>query len=238
MQLTGRQKAFLEKVLDVYYHTHEPIHYSELAQAIQVANTTAYEMLKLLEDKGYLSSEYRLADDYSGRGRSIVVFRPTIKALRMMRQLIGEDARNRDWQFICDRVLQRIQCEEFPDDELLTELLAATPEDGNPPAFCAQVIAASLLSLPRQVASRLRELSLFQDNSTAEDNIDSLDLVPGLALGLVSALRQNPLRIARLAEIARNYQANLRQTDVQARLRLVRFCRDLVAAMELPLKHV
>lgn len=238
MQLTGRQKAFLEKVLDVYYHTHEPIHYTELAGALGVANTTAYEMLKLLESKGYLASEYRLADGYAGRGRSIVVFRPTLKALRMVRQLIGEDARHRDLQFIRDRVIERIQGGSFPDDELLAELLLATPEDNDPASFCAQVIAASLLSLPRQLSNHLKELSMFQDSGTEEANIESLDLLPGFALGLVSTLRQNPLRLARLTEIARKYEANLRQTDTEARLRLVRFCRDLVAAMELPLTRV
>ena len=67
MSLTSRQRASLAESLEVYHrHRREPIHYTALAVALGMANSTAYEMLKLLERKGYVSSEYRLSD--RGRG--------------------------------------------------------------------------------------------------------------------------------------------------------------------------
>ena len=54
MTLTHRQRTFLHRLLDVYPdHRDEPVHYSTVAQALGVSNTTAYEMMKLLEKKGY-----------------------------------------------------------------------------------------------------------------------------------------------------------------------------------------
>ena len=83
MTLTHRQRTFLHRLLDVYPdHRDEPVHYSTVAQALGVSNTTAYEMMKLLEKKGYVSSEYRLPDRHRGPGRSQVLFRPTWKGLR------------------------------------------------------------------------------------------------------------------------------------------------------------
>ena len=92
MQLTNRQRAFLETLFDVYHdHGRQPVHYTALARALGVANSTAYEMLKLLEKKGYVSSEYHLAADHAGPGRSMVLFRPTLKGLRTFRHLVGEE---------------------------------------------------------------------------------------------------------------------------------------------------
>ena len=53
-----------------------PIHYSALAEHLGVSKITAYDMLRHLEEKGYISSHYQLEDEKTGPGRSKVVFSP------------------------------------------------------------------------------------------------------------------------------------------------------------------
>lgn len=56
MKLTGRQRAFLGKFLDLYREVQAPLHYSDVAEAFGVAKNTAYGMLRVLEKRGLVHS--------------------------------------------------------------------------------------------------------------------------------------------------------------------------------------
>lgn len=239
MPLTVRQRAFLDKLFDVYYaHREQPIHYTELANALGVANSTAYEVLKSLELKGYVSSEYHLADNHTGPGRSMVLFRPTMKALRRFRHLLGEDARHKEWDFVKARLLERLAAQASPDDaNLLADLLAAIPESDDPLSYCGRVLAASMVSIRSQLWIRIQESGLFKDMIN-EDNLssDALDLLPGFALGLSCASEQEPSWLGRLAQYVRKYQGYLHELDEAARVRLLHFSREVMVALQFPLR--
>lgn len=239
MQLTNRQRAVLEKLFDVYYHyRRQPIHYTTLARALGVANSTAYEMLRLLEQKGYVSSEYHLADRHVGPGRSMVLFKPTRKALRIFRHLAGEEAKDKEWEAIKRNVLTRLATEGLPgDDELLAELVAAIPESADPFSYCERVVAASLLFIRSQLFSRIQELKNLKDMIDTEAiGSDILDLLPGVALGLSYTLQHTPSWLSKLPEYARRYQSYLHQMDEEACLRLLRFSREVMATLRFPVK--
>ena len=234
MELTNRQRAFLESLLDVWYsHRQQSVHYTTLARALGVAHSTAYEMLKLLEQKGYASSEYRLPDRRSAGGRSQVLFRPTMKALRVFRRLAGQDLRNREWDRIKEGVLARLCAEGLPEDkELLSELLAAIPQSADPLSYCARVIAASLLSVRAQIANRLQQFAIFREIVSGEESaVDSLNLLPGFAIGIASALGNGSARLTPLSGCAKRYQEYLQQMDEETRLRLLRFSREMLEAL-------
>ena len=237
MPLTVRQTAFLDKLFDVYHaHREQPIHYTELARALGVANSTAYQVLKSLQVKGYVSSEYHLADNRVGPGRSTVLFRPTMKALRRFRHLLGEDARRREWDFVKTRLLERLAAQGSPDDTgLLADLLAAIPESEDPLSYCGRVLAASLVSIRSQLWGRIQESGLFKD-MTNGDNLsqDALDLLPGFALGLSWASEHEPSWLGRLADSAKKYQGYLHELDEAARVRLLRFSREVMVALQFP----
>ncbi len=235
MQLTSRQSAFLEKLFDIHYrHRLEPIHYTVVAQALGVANSTAYEMLRLLEKKGYLTSEYRLGSEHSGPGRSQVLFRPTWKTLRMFRHLFGEDAREKDWSLVKGRVLERLSAGAFPDDDrLLDELVAAIPESADRASYCARVVAASLLSIKSQFLERLHELSTLRMMAgRSATSFEALNLLPGFALGVCWSSRRNPAWMVRLARCVSRYQTYLQQMDEETRQRLMRFSGELLDALQ------
>lgn len=234
MQLTRRQCSFLEKLFDVYYsHCRQPVHYSDLAHALGVSNSTAYQVLRSLEQQGYISSEYRLADHHAGPGRSMVLFRPTIKALRRFRNLLGEDVRHKDWDVVKKAVLERLAVEGLPDGErLLTDLLGAIGEDEDPLTYCGHVLAASLVSIRRQWWGKLQELSVFR-NMAGEDaaGLATIGLLPGFALGLSFASPPILSWQSRLAECVTTYQGYWRQMDEEARLLLLGFSREAIKAL-------
>jgi DNA-binding MarR family transcriptional regulator len=234
--LTNRQRAFLEKLLDVYHiHHRESVHYTTLARALGVANSTAYEMLKALEQKGYVSSEYHLPDRPVAGGRSMVRFRPTMKGLRMFRHLAGEDIRNREWDGIKDKVFARLSAEGLPgDNELLSELLGAIPQSEDPLSYCGRVIAASLVSMRGHVANRVQQLAIFREMVAGEKwALDALDLLPGFAIGFASALSGGSARLTSLAESVKRYQKYLQQMDEETRRRLLRFSREMMDALQI-----
>ena len=77
IKLTFRQKAFLDKLHDVYSEMQGPIHYSLVAERLGLSNSTAYDMLRVLEQKGMVGSQYATPKEIAGPGRSSILFYPT-----------------------------------------------------------------------------------------------------------------------------------------------------------------
>jgi len=73
MKLTHRQETFILRLLDLSHEMNGPIHYSALAKRVGVSPFTAYDMLRLLEEKGLVRSEYRIEPRKTSVGRSEVV---------------------------------------------------------------------------------------------------------------------------------------------------------------------
>ena len=64
IKLTPRQRAFLDKLFDLYHEHQGPVHYSLVAERLGVNKFSAYDMLKLLEKKGVARSDYVLAAEH------------------------------------------------------------------------------------------------------------------------------------------------------------------------------
>ena len=97
MELTSRQIEFVEKLLDLYEEIEESIHYSEVADRLGVSRSTAYEMLRLLERKGFAQSSYFL-DESGGPGRSTVLFSPSARAHAMFSRLREQAGGATSWE--------------------------------------------------------------------------------------------------------------------------------------------
>ena len=76
VKLTGRQRQYLEETISLQAeNSGESIHYSALANRLGVSTISAYNMLRVLEQKGCLRSCYELSG--LGIGRSSVLFEVT-----------------------------------------------------------------------------------------------------------------------------------------------------------------
>jgi hypothetical protein len=73
MGMTERQKAFLEQFWELYREAKAPIHYSVVAEKLRISNISAYDMLRLLKQKGMVASQYLLPKKRRAPGLSSAV---------------------------------------------------------------------------------------------------------------------------------------------------------------------
>jgi DNA-binding MarR family transcriptional regulator len=231
MPLTPRQRAFLDRLLDLYRESHQPVHYTEIAARLGVGRTTAYDMLRLLEQKGYVRSEYILADD-SGPGRSTVVFTPAARSRAVVRWLAGPQTAGEEWIEVKRRILARISQPDLADHRDLDELLLRLPVNDSPLATCAVAIAALLMNVQRELYARLGDNPVIRSlMSPTVDLQNALATLPGVVLGLgltESATRQ----LDSCMTLVQEYQHELAQLDQQMRQDLQAFLREMVVAMD------
>ena len=234
-KLTIRQRAFLDKLLELYQEHKGPVHYSDVAERLGVNRFSAYDMLKVLEQKGLASSSYTLAAGHSGPGRSMVLFAPTPPVASFLTSSTENARPDEDWPSIRERVLNKLKsAREANYREALSDLLAHLPEARAPLAFCAEMVGALLLNM-RRVKTRagglnpFRALSAFRTHGVAE-----LETLAGLSVGTtLSAGDEASLSLTqRLLDQAQHYQASLSRLSEEARSALVQFLEEAVEALD------
>jgi DNA-binding MarR family transcriptional regulator len=209
MRLTHRQCDFLRKLLDLYHDARQPIHYSQVAEALGVNRFSAYDMLKLLEQKGYVSSQYVLGPERNGPGRSSIAFAPTAKARAAVRMLAGRPPQSAEWQAVRERILAQLRDHGADDDALLHVLLSSIPNIKAPLEYCAETAAALVLNL-EAIRNRAADYSLVKALlALAPSGHLGLDALAGLSIG--SALAQGFDRsvLDRLLSLTRRFQSHL-----------------------------
>jgi DNA-binding MarR family transcriptional regulator len=150
MKLTPRQQTFLDSLFELYGEFKGPVHYSVVADKLGVNKFSAYDMLKVLEEKGVAASDYILNDDQAGPGRSQVVFYPTHKAAQFLTQLKDEMRYNADWQRVKERILARLQeAKDTNPADVLSDALSNLPDTKAPLNYCAEMISVLLLNIER-----------------------------------------------------------------------------------------
>lgn len=187
MELTGRQEAFIRNLVDLYLEHAEPIHYSRLAERLGVSPFTAYDMMKLLEERGYVRSEYQVPEGKHQAGRSIIVFAPTQKAHQVIADLTAE-APQGDWGLVKEALLDRVRSGQFEDSDVVIDVLARMPQDGSPVMrYCTEVATVLTLRVWRsghwpRLGRHLRALLAGDDGASREH----LLLLAGSAVGALA----------------------------------------------------
>jgi DNA-binding MarR family transcriptional regulator len=187
MKLTRRQETFIRKLLDLYHEAEGPIHYSALADHIGVSKITAYDMLRHLEEKGYITSHYQLEDEKTGPGRSKVVFSPTELAHNMLDQMAGP-LEGVDWEKVKEKVISRISPGELPDADLNKGFLdRVLDEENDEIRYCMEVMTVLVFNMQK---SKQRQFfietlpQILPPDDTS--NRSSLIMIGGFALGLLA----------------------------------------------------
>lgn len=187
MKLTRRQESFIRKLLDLYHEAECPIHYSALAEHIGVSKITAYDMLRTLEEKGYITSHYQLEDEKTGPGRSRVVFSPSEFAHTMMAQMAGP-LEEEDWEQVKEKVIEALSPGMFPDEELRKELFNRLSEEDNENIrYCLEVMSILVFRMKEtdQFQFFMETLPQILPASEASSR-SSLILIGGFTLGLLA----------------------------------------------------
>ena len=228
MELTFRQKVFLSRVLDLYRETRKPLHYSTIAQQLGLSNSTAYDMLRLLEQKGVVSSEYVMPKVTSGPGRSSILFFPTAEAIDLFSRLAGESQEQEEWEDVKAHILASLRQGKASDYQgLLHELLVRIPEARSPLVHCAEVITALLLSL-REAKYKFRERSPVSMLLAASVSKLGMSILAGLALGLCLADQKVQRLLGDFQKYTKKYEASLQELSPESLRALHRFTQEVV----------
>lgn len=241
-KLTARQQAFLDKLLELYRERKGPVHYSVVAERVGVSRFSAYDMLKVLEKKGFAASSYTLrsavaaaSGSHPGPGRSMVVFAPTPTATELLTDDEGDVRQGEDWHRVREHVLGKLsQARGTNAWEALNDLLARLPETSAPLTFCTEMIGALLLNLQRVRAragglNPFRALDYFRTHDAAElETLASFSV--GVALSSDNETNQSLTR--RLLNHVHHYQANLSRLSEESRTALVDFLEEALEALD------
>ena len=227
MELTFRQKSFLSRVLDIYHEMREPVHYSLVAERLGLSSSTAYDMLKLLEQKGMVGSEYATPKVVPGPGRSSILFFPTAEAIELFSCLAGENQEQEEWEDVKARILLSLhQGKASGYQGLLRELLVRIPEACSPLVRCAEVLTALLLSLreTKHTFGRRSPVSMFLGAPVGSLGMSTL---AGLALGLCLADKKAQHLLGNFQKNTKRYEASLQELSPESLKTLHRFTRDV-----------
>ncbi len=229
MKLTGRQRMFLNNFLDLYWEAQEPLHYTAVAKRLGVGKITAYEMLRLLEEKGLVSSEYALPQGSRGPGRSTILFRPTEKAAALMADLAGEQWDEMSWERAKEQILQALRDGKGTGyEDLLEEILLRIPERKSPMLYLAEMITAVILGL-YQIGGKTSTQSLFEKLRILGPAGElGLNAIGGLILGLSLVERANRRFTSILLSYTQKYQTYLEHLSAEKRRLLSDFAQEVV----------
>jgi DNA-binding Lrp family transcriptional regulator len=142
MNLTQRRKEFLHKIVNLFRQTGLPVHYATVAQALGVSKWTAYDILKELEKGDFLRREYTLSRSKKAPGRSMVVFRPTEKALKLLPPQEVKSKTQEDWSTARSKLLSLVDnMKNLNPQKIKEELLEEMSRIELPVVFSAYTIA-------------------------------------------------------------------------------------------------
>jgi DNA-binding MarR family transcriptional regulator len=240
-RLTARQRAFLDKLLELYQEHRGPVHYSDVAERLGVNRFSAYDMLKVLEKKGFVSSSYALrsagaaAVGSHGPGRSIVVFAPTSQAAEFLERAKGTVHPGEDWQRVREHVLEKLRhAGRANPRQALSDLLARLPEANAPLTFCTEMIGALLVNMKR-VRTRAGDLNPFRVLAALRTgDIAELETLAGLSVGVALSDddEENRTLTQRLVNHVHRYQASLSRLSEEGRSALIHFLEEALEALD------
>jgi DNA-binding PadR family transcriptional regulator len=228
-KLTHRQQQFLGQFLDIYREMEHSVHYVAVAERLGISKVTAYEMLRLLEEKGLVQAEYQSNPDQHGPGRPTVVFYPTQEAKRLLAELAGNLSDLEDWQIAKEHILEQLREGQAGGyEDLLSNLLLRIPERRSPLIYVTELITAVILMLAtikeapevRALMDRLHRIGLPQEVG--------LNVLSGIGMFLSVLERKNRRSSTILLAQISQYEDALSQLSEESRRQLGEFTREVV----------
>jgi DNA-binding PadR family transcriptional regulator len=232
MKLSPRQRDFLSRLLDLCREAEAPVHYASVARALGVRPVTAYEMLRLLEDKGLVRSETVRPQGH--KGRSVVVFSPTEKATALLAELTGNPLNEQAWEKVKRDILETLERGKGTDYKaLLDELLLRIPERKSPLLFAADMITAIILVFYelRDAAAARRVFPYLRGFGPPGWAV--LYSLAGLSLALSLVERANRRTTSRLLSYSQQFHEHLDNLTGGEKVRLSDFVYEVLRAIGL-----
>lgn len=232
MKLTFRQKSFLRSLLDLYQEARKPLHYAEVARIMGLGKSSAYDMLRLLERKGLVVSEYVLPKESPSPGRSHVRFWPTAMAEELFSQSVDKAAEEREeLEQLRAQVLNRLRHgNASARNGVLHEVMNMIQKARSPLAICAEALTALLLNLDEMKQSLGPQSPLARHLGTPATKL-GMSLAAGLVAGMVQLDTASMRAIDQLYEYVKTYEVALEELDPEKLEALRIYAQDVVKAL-------
>jgi hypothetical protein len=230
-RLTFRQKAFLGKVIDLYGETNEPVHYSAVAGRMGLSNSSAYDMLRVLEQKSMVGSQYTTPKEVAGPGRASVLFYPTAKAREFFTRIAGEINEQEEWENLKADILASLRQVKTDYRALLHELSSRRPSDPTPLAQCARIVTVLLLSL-KQAKHKLTDNRSVRAIVKAPVSKLRMSILAGLILGLSLADSKVSHLLGNYRKYTEKYESSLKKLNKEGLVALHRFTQEVWDVLE------
>jgi len=228
-KLTKRQATFLRQFVSIYQEQGQPVHYVTVAENLGLGNVTAYEMLRLLEERGFVAREYQSNPNVVKPGRSIVLFYPTRAAEDLILPAQVETNALRDWLVVKEWILHTLRdASEYQHEELLSNLLVRIQDVGSPLILVTELYTAMVLMLKtvkdkpeyQAVLKRLQQIELPPKIN--------LSAVSGITMFLSSVERINRQYVNQLLAEINRYEEALSQLSEESQRQVGEFSREVV----------
>lgn len=235
--LTARQRQFLQAV--AYLDTEQGgVHYSEVAKFLAVSRWTAYDVLNVMANNGYLMVQREARGKEPAAGRSRVLFKLSPAGREALAQKtwewegVWEGAKNKLHHFIEESRHQGT-------GEVIHQIMTEIGNVHNPLIFCAYLIVIALLAYRAVTQGNSGESVLL-------GSLLPLVLAPKSALvGFASCLLALSLNHHALGEIGADwlrylpaYEEEAKKLDPSAQEALRNFTVDIVARLWPPEANV
>ncbi len=231
IKLTARQKAFLAELVKLYKENQKPVHYTKVASNLGVSKFSAYDMMRVLMDKGLINRVYVLEKEVNGPGRSQVMFAPTPEgeeALTSEYQGIS----TKEWRRFRRNLLNKLIRNKF-SPKLLHELLNSSSEKEEHPLFVAANISAAFVIAITDLKRRVRYVNPYDAVEKMIGGEAGLGTLAGISLGAMLARAGEEVDgdlVYQIYKSVERYQDALSKLGDENKRRLKNFLKEVISA--------
>ncbi|HBT20574.1 MAG TPA: hypothetical protein DEA47_04330 [Peptococcaceae bacterium] len=229
MAVTRRQVDFLKTIKQVYEDTNLPVHYTRVAEMLGISKWSAYEMLKTLERKGFLTSQYEVDQEKKYPGRARIMFAPTrLVNLVLSGKTLEDKSPVKEFQLLKERLMSLFdKTAKTTPGELVEQMRTELSSVENPLVFCAYVVTIFILQLQ---ALNKSSISLLKNGAleVSEGKI-GLAMFIGAAFGTMAKAASQVQLLSHMADCLSGFQKNLAKLNQLEQTLLMDFLSEALA---------
>jgi len=227
VKLTNRQRVLLGKLSDLYAEIQRPVHYVVVARSLGLCGSTVYDMLKVLEKKGVVISQYGLPKEHSGPGRANILFAPVAVAPEQFAMANTYDTDRREWRKVTSRILSSLRgCASCDYMKLFSGMFEKANREQSPMARSAEIMAGLLVSL-KQAHYEFSEQSAVGVMLESPVSKVSMGTAAGVILGRSLADKKVRAVLNKYHDHINGYISLLQQISDENLLKLHEFALDV-----------
>lgn len=226
-KLTYRQKAFMAGLVDLYKDMQKPVHYGVVAKKLGLCGSTVYDMLRVLEKKGMVRSEYSLPKRATGPGRSNILFLPVAGAMDKFLPKGADAGERREWKKVRMGILASLQgCAACDYRKLFGGMFEKASRMQSPLAGSAQIIAGLLVSLKESKYDFTEQSEVGTLLKSPASKV-GMSTAAGVILGLSLADKNVRSFLGNYRDYMNKYMASLQNISDENLLALHEFALDV-----------